>query len=194
MKVLHFLRHAKSDWGDPTLADHERPLNARGIAAATAMARRLAAENFQVDAVFCSTAKRARETYALLSRHIRKAPVSFHDELYLVSPRDLLDFIRVAPETAQSILLVGHNPTTHDVALSLVARAASGQGQALATLKEKYPTGALCSISFNATQWRSVAPETGTLRRFLKPRDLAPPAPAKRKAAGKKPAKRTRRP
>ncbi|MCH5374620.1 MAG: histidine phosphatase family protein, partial [Planctomycetes bacterium] len=30
MKTLLILRHAKSSWGDPSLADHDRPLNARG--------------------------------------------------------------------------------------------------------------------------------------------------------------------
>ena len=44
---------------------------------------------------------------------------------------------------------------------------------AIAKLKEKYPTGALCTIRFNVTHWRQIAPGTGTLMRFLKPRDLA---------------------
>jgi phosphohistidine phosphatase len=186
MKVLHLLRHAKSDWGNLSLSDEARPLNKRGIAAAKAMGRHLAGEDFQVDAVFCSTAKRARETYALLGRHLRKVPVSFHDTLYMVSPHDLLEFIRRAPESSESIMLVGHNPTTHDIALSLVARAAPGQRQALATLKEKYPTGALTTIRFSASHWRQITPGTGTLVRFLRPRDLVHAAPVKRKAKKKK--------
>ncbi|MGE4062974.1 MAG: histidine phosphatase family protein [Rhodospirillaceae bacterium] len=172
MKVVHLLRHAKSDWGDPALNDHERPLNKRGIKAAKAMARRLAAENFEIDAVFCSTAKRARETFGLLDLPLRKVALSFHDALYMVSPGELLAFIRRAPENAASIMLVGHNPATHELALALTARAAPGQRQAFAALKEKYPTGALCSIRFAVPHWRQVAPATGTLLRFLRPRDL----------------------
>jgi phosphohistidine phosphatase len=181
MKTLHLLRHAKSDWGDYSVSDHERPLNTRGIAAAKAMGRRLASEDFTVDAVFCSTARRARDTAALLARSLRKVPVSFHDTLYMVAPQDLLDFIRRAPETAQSIMLVGHNPTTHDIALSLTARAGPGQRQALASLKEKYPTCALCTIRLTVDHWRQVAPGTGTLLRFLKPRDLTHAPPVRRK-------------
>jgi phosphohistidine phosphatase len=192
MKTLHLLRHAKSDWGDLSLSDHERPLNKRGIAAAKAMGRRIAAEGFQVDAVFCSTARRARETLALLGRRLSKIPTVFTDTLYMVSEQDLFDFIKRAPETAQSILVVGHNPTTQDAALALVARAAPGQRQALANLKEKYPTAALTTIRFNAPRWRSVAPGTGTLLGFLRPRDLAHMPPAKKKAAAKK-AKRSPR-
>ncbi|MGE3476859.1 MAG: histidine phosphatase family protein [Rhodospirillaceae bacterium] len=181
MKTVHLLRHAKSDWGDLSLSDHERPLNKRGIAAAKAMGRRLAAEGFAVDAVFCSTARRARETLELLGRPLRKAPTTFTDALYMVSAQDLFDFIKRAPETAQSILIVGHNPTTHDAALALIARAAPGQAQALAKLREKYPTGALTSIRFGAAAaWRSAAPGTGTLMGFLRPRDLAQTPPAKK--------------
>ncbi|MGE3334958.1 MAG: histidine phosphatase family protein [Rhodospirillaceae bacterium] len=193
MKIVHLLRHAKSDWGDLSLSDHERPLNKRGIEAAKAMGRRLAAEDFQVDAVFCSTARRARETLELLGRPFRKVPAVFTDTLYMVSEQDLFDFIKRAPETAQSILIVGHNPTTQDAALALIGRAAPGQAQALAKLKEKYPTCALTSIRFNAaTAWRNVAPGTGTLAGFLRPRDLAHTPPAK-KAAQKKKTKRSPR-
>lgn len=188
MKTLHLLRHAKSDWGDLSLSDHERPLNKRGLAAAKAMGRRLADEDFEVDAVFCSTARRARETLELLGRRLRKAPVVFTDTLYMVSPQDLFDFIHRAPETAQSILIVGHNPATHDAALSLTARAAPGQRQALVNLKEKYPTCAFTTIRFNAANvWRNVAPGTGTLMGFLRPRDLAHTPPAKKKTPKRSP-------
>ena len=193
MNVLHLLRHAKSDWGDLALSDHARPLNKRGVAAAKAMGRQLAAEDFQVDMICCSTAKRARETLERLGPNLRRIPTTFHDELYLVSPQDVLAFIRRLPESASSILLVGHNPTTHDLALALSARAAPGRRQDFAKLKEKYPTGALCTVRFPAAHWRQVAPGTGTLVRFLKPRDLAHTPPAKRKAAKKKTAKRSPR-
>lgn len=187
MKTVHLLRHAKSDWGDLSLSDHERPLNNRGIEAAKALGRRLAAEDFQVDAVFCSTARRARETLELLGRPLRKTPTVFTDTLYMVSEQDLFDFIKRAPETAQSVLIVGHNPTTHDAALALIARAGAGQRQALVNLKEKYPTGALTTIRFNTPRWRSVAPGTGTLLGFVRPRDLAHAPPAKKAAKKKAP-------
>jgi phosphohistidine phosphatase len=173
MKLLHLLRHAKSDWGDSDLGDHGRPLSPRGVAAAKTVARHLAAEDFTVDAVFCSTARRARETWALLERRLGKVSVSFCDDLYLVSIQDVLEVIRRAPESAESIMIVGHNPTTHDLALRLVARAAAGQRPALAQLADKYPTGALCTIKLAVTRWRDVAPGKGTLTRFLRPRDLA---------------------
>lgn len=199
MKVLHFLRHAKSDWDDPALADHARPLAPRGVSAARTLGRALAAEGFRVDRIACSTARRARETCALLGKAARDTPVSFHDELYLVPVQALLAFIRDMPDTAAAIMVVGHNPTTHDAALLLAARAARGQRKALALLREKYPTGALCTIRFDVARWRSIKPGTGTLLRFTRPRDLADDAaaegsrtPATKRAPSKRaPGKRT---
>jgi len=190
MKLLHLLRHAKSDWGNSEGGDHARPLSPRGIAAAKAVGRHLAGEGFAVDAVFCSTARRARETWALIERSLGTAAVSFHDELYLVSVQDVLDFIRRAPESAGSIMIVGHNPTTHDLALRLSARAAPGQRPALAQLAEKYPTGALCTIELAVARWRDAGPGKGTLTRFLRPRDLALAPPPRTKTARKKAAKK----
>ena len=85
-------------WIAPCAAGGNYDLTSRLVG--EAMGRRLAAENFHADAVFCSTAKRARETYALLSRPLRKTAVSFHEGLYMVSPQAVLKFIRGAPEAA----------------------------------------------------------------------------------------------
>jgi phosphohistidine phosphatase len=188
MKVLHLLRHAKSDWGDLSLDDHARPLNARGVKAAKAMGRTLAAEGFATDVVFCSTAVRARQTLDLLRRPLRPLNVRYDDALYMVSPRDLLEFIRRAPETSGAIMVVGHNPATHDAALTLIGRAAPGQRPALATLKQKYPTGALCTIRFAIAHWRQVTAGTGLLLRFLRPRDLVHELPVR--TGGKLPPRR----
>ena len=173
MKTLHLLRHAKSDWADADLTDHERPLNARGDAAAKAMGTRLAAENFEVSAIFCSTATRARETHQLLSKPLPRIPATFHDELYMVSSNELLAFIRGAPDSHKSIMLIGHNPVTQELALSLITRAGRGAKESLCAMKEKYSTGALCTIAFEVSQWRQIAPGKGTLVRYLRPKDLA---------------------
>ena len=62
MRELILARHAKSDWGDARLADHDRPLNARGLRDAPRMARHLAADGVTVERILASTALRARST------------------------------------------------------------------------------------------------------------------------------------
>ena len=51
MTTLVLVRHAKSDWGDPGLDDHDRPLNSRSLRDAPAAARRLAATGLRLDAL-----------------------------------------------------------------------------------------------------------------------------------------------
>ena len=69
----------------------------------------------------------------------------------------------------ETVLLVGHNPTFEDLALTLVG---TGNGEALADLERKYPTGALCVLDFSVTRWRNLQPGTGHLREFVRPRTL----------------------
>lgn len=172
MKIVHLLRHAKSDWDDTGLSDHERPLSRRGLTAAKAMGMFLEAERFHVERVFSSTARRAQDTTHLLGKVLKDAEISFHDTLYMTSTEQILGFIHAVPESVNTIMLVGHNPATQDLALHLIARAARGQRPALDDLRDKYPTGALCSIRFDTPRWDKIAPGTGTLMRFLKPRAL----------------------
>ena len=60
MKTLHLLRHAKSDWSDAVVADHDRPLNRRGKQGRRGIAEHV--KDWKVDLVVCSTAQRARAT------------------------------------------------------------------------------------------------------------------------------------
>ena len=99
-------------------------------------------------------------------------PITFRDTLYMVEAGTLLEFLRSLPEAIGSVLLVGHNPTFHEVASSLVDRAAKDEAEALKTLKMKFPTGALCSIDCNITRWSALAPRCGILTGFLRPKDL----------------------
>ena len=59
---LLLLRHAKSSWDDPALADHDRPLAPRGRRAAKRMGAHLRDEQVEISLVLCSSATRARQT------------------------------------------------------------------------------------------------------------------------------------
>lgn len=172
LKTLHLLRHAKAVEGHVDEADHARSLAPRGIADAKAVAAYLAGSELSVDRVFCSTARRTRETYDYTAPALRGASIAYRDRLYLSHTDDLLTFIRELPDGADNVMLIGHNPTFHVVASKLAKAAAPGQAKGLAALKEKFPTGALCSIQFNVADWRHVKPGTGTLAVFVRPRDL----------------------
>ena len=78
---LALVRHAKSDWGDPWLEDHARPLNDRGRRDGPRMARRFAEAGFRPDVILSSTAVRARTTAGFFSKELDVA-IDLRDELY----------------------------------------------------------------------------------------------------------------
>ncbi|MBI1208367.1 MAG: histidine phosphatase family protein [Azospirillum sp.] len=170
MKTLHLLRHAKSAWDDPELSDHERPLAPRGIRAATRMGRYLAATGFDVDLVLCSTARRAADTLAQVQTHLdSQAPVERERGLYQCGPAVLIERLRDLPDSAGSVLVVGHIPDLQEVALQLASGAETSGSRALA---KKFPTAAIASLEFPTDHWRDLAPGSGLLIRFVKPKEI----------------------
>ncbi len=174
MRQLLLLRHAKSAWDDPALSDHARPLNARGRKAAAAMA--LAMRDFGIvpDVVLVSSARRTLQTLEAFAPFEQGALVEPLDALYLASWQQMLDVIRRVPETARSVMLVGHNPGLHGLAMGLADPNASAKdAPMLRRLAEGYPTGALAEFLV-ATPWQLLGSGTGRLVRFVVPGDLLP--------------------
>ncbi|MFT4201075.1 SixA phosphatase family protein [Gordonia sp. (in: high G+C Gram-positive bacteria)] len=115
-RTLVLLRHGKSGYPEGIL-DHERPLAPRGDRQAALAGRWMREEGLTVDAVLCSTARRTRET---LARTGVDAPAQFFDDLYDASPSTILETIRMhAPESAHTLLVVGHVPGMPATALAL---------------------------------------------------------------------------
>ncbi len=170
MKTLHLLRHAKSDRDDPRIRDPERPLAKRGIKAAKLMAGLMMRTEIKADRVYCSSARRTRETYELIAPALGGAVVSFREDLYLADAGALTRFINDLPAVATSVMLIGHNPGFHDLGIDLVALTSASPD--LDHLREKFPTTALCSVEFTAKTWHEVRPGTGRLLHFIRPRDF----------------------
>lgn len=168
MKSLYVMRHAKSDWPSG-IGDADRPLSPRGRKAAPLVARKMKAEGLLPDLIFCSTARRTRETHALLVDQLGDVPVRFLSELYLASPAQLLRLVRKADDAAASLLLIGHNPGVQSLALALTG---DGDGDAIAHLREKFSTGAVAVLRFPVEHWRDIAPGGGRLEDFIRPRAL----------------------
>lgn len=165
-RTLLLLRHAKSDYPDG-VADHERPLAPRGIREAGLAGDWIRAHAPVVDAVLCSTATRTRETLA----HTRiDAPTEFVDRLYDSTPGTTLDVINgqgtLFGFDARTLLVVGHEPTTSELALGLIA---DGDQAAIEQMVMKYPTSAIAVLR-TAESWQRLAPRSATLVAFHVPR------------------------
>jgi phosphohistidine phosphatase len=176
MRQLLLLRHAKSSWDDPRLSDHARPLNARGRRAARAMAAAMRDLGLAPDVVLVSSARRTLQTLEALGPLEGPPLIEPMDDLYLAPWQRLLEVLRRVPETVRSVLLIGHNPGLHELALALAGPAgmalAGPEGQRLAAA---YPTAALAEFAI-AVPWSALAPGCGRLLRFLVPADLPEPA------------------
>jgi len=166
-KRLLLLRHAKSSWDDPSLADRDRPLAPRGHKAAERMAEHLRSSAAPVDLVLCSPALRTTETLEHVGRAFGDAEIVVEDGLYGASDQELLDRLRRVPRDAEAVALIGHNPGVQDLALDL-----AGDGDDLQRMRAKFPTGALAVLEFDGG-WAELAEGGGRLVAFVTPKDLA---------------------
>lgn len=110
---LVLVRHAKSDWGDPSLADHDRPLNGRGRRNAPDMARRFAGTGAQVDRILSSTALRARTTATAFGDALG-LPVELRPEMYASPPETLAAM--ASGSGVRRVMLVAHDPGITELA------------------------------------------------------------------------------
>lgn len=162
---LVVIRHAKSDWGDPGLADHDRPLNRRGRAAAPRIGAWLASRGWVPDAALVSTAIRARQTWDGVAPALPAAPAPALDaQLYLAEPDTILARLRAA--RGGTVALVGHNPGVAQFAGAIVARPPRHDRF------EDFPTSSTLLVAFDAPAWASIAFGDGDARDFyVPPRD-----------------------
>jgi phosphohistidine phosphatase len=163
MPRLYLLRHAKSSWDEPSLADHDRPLAPRGQRAADMMGEHLQAEGVAPSLVLCSSAVRARETLAGIG--LEEGAV-VERGLYGASEGALLDRLRKLPDDVSSAMLIGHNPGMQELTLML-----AGEGSQLGRVHKKFPTAALATLDFDG-DWSSLRPHAARLTAFVRPKDL----------------------
>ncbi|MDX6522360.1 MAG: phosphohistidine phosphatase [Gaiellales bacterium] len=168
MRTLHILRHAKSSWGDETLTDHARPLSPRGIRDAKRIAKHLGTLGAPLDAVFCSSAVRTRQTLDLIESSIGDASVEVEEGLYGASVDVLLERVHGIPDSVHSALVIGHNPGLEELVLLLAA-----PGPLLSEVIAKFPTGALATLALGDRTWSSVSKGDGELVGFSIPKDLS---------------------
>lgn len=160
---LMLLRHAKSDWGDPSLADIERPLAPRGRRAAAVIGAYLRGHALVPDLIVTSPAVRTRETVELLG--LDAVPVEADRALYGGGEDGLLERLRIVPDEVRALLLVGHNPGIGRLAALLV----DDEGR---DLVGSYPTGALTVAEPGADTWSELSWSSCHVLAYVTPKSL----------------------
>jgi len=159
-KQLLLVRHGKSDWGNLDLKDFDRPLNKRGKENAPEMAERLLSKSFKFDLIVSSPAKRAKTTAKYFAEAYHTSEIQFEESIYEASATTLLQVINKLDDSANTVMMFGHNPGFTDLANEL-------------SHADIYniPTAGMVLISFPFNSWSMVSKGTGELVFFDYPKN-----------------------
>jgi len=106
-----------------------------------------------LDLVLVSTAARTRQTLDLALAGFNPRPrLAIEDGLYLASAERLRERLRLLAEDEKNVLVIGHNPGLHELALAL-ADASAPASQPL--VAGKFPTAARVSFRL-AAPWSAL--------------------------------------
>ena len=113
MKNLFLTRHAKSSWGNPGLADIDRPLNERGKKAAPFMGKLIVDKGEKPDLLISSPANRALSTAKAFggAMGLVENDIIIDRTIYGAGAQQLLELVQDQDDLYKSIMLFGHNPT-----------------------------------------------------------------------------------
>ena len=154
MKTLLLIRHAKSSWEDTGTSDFDRPLNARGVKDADAMALRLYNRLQIIDAFISSPALRAKTTAEKFIAVFGTQKVQLHTQqgLYLAPVSFFTSFINDADDRLNSIALFAHNSGITDYANTLTT----------AIRTDNIPTCGIFAVAAEISSWKDFAAASKT--------------------------------
>jgi len=167
MKKIYLLRHVKSDWSQPGAKDFDRVLNDRGFRDAPVMAEFIQKViPLNETLIVSSPAKRTRQTLEPLEKkYSGELNIRFDENLYESGIIAYLKVLRSLPDTCQSVLLVGHNPSIQDT-VEFITAGENAYGMI------EVPTGTLISIEVPVVDWKWIQPSSGVLRWMVHPKML----------------------
>ena len=174
MRRLMLLRHAKTETDAPSGKDQDRRLDDRGRNDAAEIGGWMTRHPPFPDSVLGSPAVRAHQTWEIawqaMKKRVPEPEVELVPELYGADPAQLLLTIREASTAdPKTLMLVGHNPGMHELALAL---AGSGDAMGRRALADNLPTSGLAVFDFETDDWADVAFRRGRLVQFVSPKLL----------------------
>jgi phosphohistidine phosphatase len=164
MRRITLLRHAKSDWNNPSLNDFDRPLNQRGERDTALIGQRLKNNGVRPSLILCSDAKRAITTARKIAQEIAY-PGEFIqpvNELYLASPATIIEVLSREGEEYNNIMLIAHNPGLTDLANIICD-----------TKTDNIPTCGVYAVDVDIDAWADLKNTQGTLNYFEHPKKQA---------------------
>lgn len=170
MKRLILMRHAKTEPWTEGIDDHGRALTARGHKAAEVVAGVLAEAGWAPSHALVSTARRTRETWNYVFERFPKCEPTILEGVYLAGSHELQDYVG-RYNHAETLIVIGHNPGLHDLAIILARQGGTIDHSASLALAAKFPTGG--AALFEAKEDVKFHQSAFQLTRFIRPRDIA---------------------
>lgn len=168
MRRLFILRHAKTEPGEPGKDDRDRALVERGQRDAGQIGAYMTKHGFVPDRVVLSPARRVQETWKYLTETLKPAPgASTDDQVYEATADDIAAIVAATAPPVNSLMVIGHNPSLHEVAVALIA---TGDIETRERLREGLPTAGLVVIDFPLDDWSKLHPQSGRIERFVTPK------------------------
>jgi phosphohistidine phosphatase len=161
MKNLFLLRHAKSGWEDPQIADFHRPLSKRGVSNALLLSNYILKNGITFDLVLSSPSERTQATLDLaLAERSNLLNIRLDQSIYCGEAITLLNLIKLQDDSQENILLIGHNPGLQMLAESLIRQRV-----------ERLGTCSFLKFS-NFDSWKDLDSNILDLKFFITPKDL----------------------
>lgn len=163
MKKICLIRHAKSAWETENITDFERPLNERGRKDALIVAKWIKQHNYNFDLIVSSPATRALITSRIILEHLEIPfnKIETEERFYEGNVDDALEYFQQISNEVNTVLIFGHNPTIHNLAIYLA--------------KFKYEhvkTSSFIEIELEASNWNDVVAGCGVVVNFIYPKVL----------------------
>lgn len=163
LKILYLIRHAKSSWKFPDLADFDRPLNKRGKRDAPVMANFLKTIEVRPDIIISSPANRASKTAQVIADVLSYSPdeIQYENDIYEAGTMSLFNIVSNTDDKFRTAMLFGHNPGMTYFA------------NALANLRiDNIPTCGVVCIELSISSWSEIKESCGVLKFFEYPKNL----------------------
>lgn len=147
MKTLYVVRHAKSSWEEYGLSDHDRPLLPIGKKKTRRIVNFLKDNNVTPDLLKSSTASRALGTARIIAQGLGYPEDKIEEEanLYHASSESIFDELYVLPDTIDSVMIFGHNPTFTYFVNKFVSPPI-----------DNLPTSGVVSVTFETDEWEKI--------------------------------------
>ena len=163
MKYLYIIRHAKAEKYVSGQEDHDRNLISVGVERANKLSMWLKNVEPNLEKIFVSSSKRTVQTSEVIQKYMNDISIEIKHELYSATKEDLINFLLFIEEDADSIGLVGHEPSLKQLAIYLTGAYSKGLES---VLNKHFSTASVIVLVLNIKRWDQISERIGVVSHY----------------------------